>query len=418
LASQALADDSYTRLRQAKLRALVRDQWGPHTQGAGRVEGRLRGGATLWQPGIGRGWALVDDGSVAGFGAAMAWALRHGIGQLDVLVERGKPAGRRRAGGGGADRGGAMGGRGGGDGSRDGAWAAGVMARRATQFRLAPCVWLVEGHTVGRARPLEFPTPAPVPEEIRRVIDMLSAHGVDPVVEHGAVIGEVLGLEVARVVGRGEVGASGDGVGGGGVGGGGVGGGGVGGGGVGGGDVGGGDVIGVDDGLHLEVGVGRHDREARIELRPGEDSDHALDDVVGLVRRWRAPGARRHPANTLAPERWLRSLVLCHPESVGARRLERRPPIDPVDDLRLPAPAAAAGEGSDGEAIVVVFSIGVDLDLVPTAADHRLLDGRQARLRLVVPEGDDYPVTRQLAEDLVEPAQVVTVPRNWAHHLA
>jgi hypothetical protein len=35
-------------------------------------------------------------------------------------------------------------------------------------------------------------------------------------------------------------------------------------------------------------------------------------------------------------------------------------------------------------------------------------------LAVVVPEGDDMPVTRQLALALAAPASVVTVPRDWA----
>jgi hypothetical protein len=55
----------------------------------------------------------------------------------------------------------------------------------------------------------------------------------------------------------------------------------------------------------------------------------------------------------------------------------------------------------------------VDLDLVPTAADSRRLHLPGAKLRLVVPEGDDLPVTRALASALIEPADVITVTRPW-----
>jgi hypothetical protein len=51
--------------------------------------------------------------------------------------------------------------------------------------------------------------------------------------------------------------------------------------------------------------------------------------------------------------------------------------------------------------------------LVPLATDARLADGRNPRLVLAVPEGDDHPVTRRLAAALVEPAEVVTVPADW-----
>jgi len=60
-----------------------------------------------------------------------------------------------------------------------------------------------------------------------------------------------------------------------------------------------------------------------------------------------------------------------------------------------------------------VFSSGVDVDLVPTAVDARLADSRNPRLVIVVPERDDLPYLRKLAEALREPADVVTVPDDW-----
>jgi hypothetical protein len=45
---------------------------------------------------------------------------------------------------------------------------------------------------------------------------------------------------------------------------------------------------------------------------------------------------------------------------------------------------------------------------VPAAADVRLVDGRDARLVLVVPEADRHPVTLALAAALERPAEVVS----------
>jgi hypothetical protein len=59
----------------------------------------------------------------------------------------------------------------------------------------------------------------------------------------------------------------------------------------------------------------------------------------------------------------------------------------------------------------VVCSAGIDLDLVPFAADARdAVAEAGARLLLAVPEGDDHPVTRELAARLAVPADVVPVP--------
>jgi hypothetical protein len=60
---------------------------------------------------------------------------------------------------------------------------------------------------------------------------------------------------------------------------------------------------------------------------------------------------------------------------------------------------------------VVVCSVGIDLDLVPFAADARGAVGlADARLLLAVPERDDHPVTRAVATRLRQPAEVVPVP--------
>jgi hypothetical protein len=61
----------------------------------------------------------------------------------------------------------------------------------------------------------------------------------------------------------------------------------------------------------------------------------------------------------------------------------------------------------------VVASTGIDLDLVPAAADARAADPRHPALVIAVPARDDHPVTRALAAALTLPATVVTVPDDW-----
>jgi hypothetical protein len=60
--------------------------------------------------------------------------------------------------------------------------------------------------------------------------------------------------------------------------------------------------------------------------------------------------------------------------------------------------------------VVVVCSVGIDLDLVPFAADARLaLLGRDADAGLViaVPERDAHAATKALAAALRRPAEIV-----------
>ena len=246
---------------------------------------------------------------------------------------------------------------------------AGLLARRASQFATPPTVWWVAGTTLERVEPEPLPAPPPLPPGVAAYADVLAAAGADPVVEHGRLVGEVLGLEVARVV--------------------------------------------VEDGTpHLEVGVGRFDREAHALLSMDEPTEARLHAVVELVRRYRRLDAEPHPLQRLALARWLRARLLAEPRLVGADHLAPLAPTVEAPDLRTPWPAPATGIDVDGGPLVVVASVGIDLDLVPAAADARLADGRDARLVLAVPPQDAHPVTLALAAALAQPAEVVTVDRG------
>lgn len=239
---------------------------------------------------------------------------------------------------------------------------AGLLARRASQFASPPVIWSVDGSDIRRAEPEPFPPEPPVPEEILAFSAQIAAAGADPVAEHGRLVGEVEGLEVCRVE---------DGPG----------------------------------GARLTVGVGRFDREAN-ELLQGND----LQRVVDLVRIRRVIDAEPHPLKRWAAARGLRSRVVREPALVGAGNLAPTAAVREAPDLRTPWPAAAVGVDTDGAPLVVVCSVGVDLDLVPAAADARLRDGRGARLVLAVPERDVHPVTVALAAALAQPASIVAVP--------
>ncbi len=289
---------------------------------------------------------LIDDGAVARFGPALAWADRQGAASLDVLVDGPAP------------------------------FAPSVVARRASCFEPAPAVWAVSGRSLSPVVAAE-----PVVEDSfahdPAMVAELESQGLEVVSEHGVLRGEVLGLEVARTVGD-----------------------------------------------RLEVGVGRHDRIARSEMRPGETTASALAEAARVVRSLRRVGAPTHPANTLARSRWLRSVLVRAPGLLGLSSLT--PVAPPLPWFDLPEAGAApavghlpsSGSGSPFTPVVVVCSVGVDLDLVPTAADCRLLYGSPpsaSQLWLVVPEGDDLPVTRALAARLSSPADVRVVPRGWEH---
>ncbi len=243
--------------------------------------------------------------------------------------------------------------------------AAGVVARRAAAFD-GVHVWQVDGRSVGATMPA-----LPLLDEVEEVDPnlrlTLEAHHLEVVYEHGVLRGEVLGLEVARTVGG-----------------------------------------------QLEVGVGRYDRSARLEMRPGEDLYSALKQATDAVRSLRRPGAPPHPANTLARSRWLRALACAHPASLGLSYLEPVAPPLPWFDLSEVASTPATGVTESGRRVVAVFSVGVDPDLVPAAADCFVHYGSaDADLWLVLPERDDLPVMRKLAARLQTKPLIQLVPRDW-----
>jgi hypothetical protein len=253
---------------------------------------------------------------------------------------------------------------------------AGELARRAQPFAPSPVVWQVEGREVAEAA--ATPHPRVEPDDAVRAIAsaataLLESADVDVVWEHGELLGEVRGLEIARVVND-------------------------------------------EHGPRLEVGVGRHDREAFAMLHGDLPPEDAIAKVVAAVREQRRPGANPHPLNRLAGERWLRARLVAEPELVGAAALRAVAPVWPRVSVKDVVPAAAIGEDQAGRPLVVVTSTGIDLDLVAEAADVR---GREAdlpedaRLLLVVPERDAHPVTVGLAADLREPAEVVPLAGDW-----
>ncbi|HEY6533077.1 MAG TPA: hypothetical protein VIY72_12270, partial [Acidimicrobiales bacterium] len=163
----------------------------------------------------------------------------------------------------------------------------------------------------------------------------------------------------------------------------------------------------------VEVGVGRHDREAFAMVHGDLPTREALASVVNSVDTHRRPGAEAQALSRLALEGWLRWRLLAEPAVVGLAELRPAEPTLPRDSVKDTAAAIAVGTDLEGAPVVVACSVGIDLDLVPAAADARAAIAPEARLLVVVPERDDHPVTRHLAADLADPAEVVALPGDW-----
>ncbi len=67
------------------------------------------------------------------------------------------------------------------------------------------------------------------------------------------------------------------------------------------------------------------------------------------------------------------------------------------------------GHDEADQPLVVVCSVGIDLDLVPFAADARLALDPSARLVLAMAERDVHSVTRRIVDRLVDSAEIVAV---------
>ena len=109
----------------------------------------------------------------------------------------------------------------------------------------------------------------------------------------------------------------------------------------------------------------------------------------------------------------LRSVVVARPGLVGASELRPVGSAIARANLKETGVATAVGTTLDGAPVVVTCSTGVDLELVPSAADDRLTHAPDARLVLVVPTRDALPVTTELAAHLASPAEVVPVDDDW-----
>tara|TARA_Y100001970_G_scaffold38125_1_gene47059 strand:+ start:14966 stop:15976 length:1011 start_codon:yes stop_codon:yes gene_type:complete len=243
-----------------------------------------------------------------------------------------------------------------------------VLARRAKLFEGSIEIFDVGKDSVLQAVPARPLTPikaVSAPE----LIEVLKQAGLEVVQEHGVTVGEVAGLEVARIVSD-------------------------------------------DVGTRIEVGVGAHDREAFGLLHGAVPTPQAIEQVASVVRSHRLPGAEPHPLNRLGAERWLRAHLIAQPEKVGLSELVAVAPPIQRTNLKEAVPAVAMGRSPLGE-VVVVCAVGIDLDLVPFAADARLLHSADADLMVVVPERDEHQILRDLAQRLVDSAEVVAVEDGW-----
>jgi hypothetical protein len=169
-----------------------------------------------------------------------------------------------------------------------------------------------------------------------------------------------------------------------------------------------------DEGVaRIEVGVGRHDREAFTMVHGTLPTADALASVVSSVDAVRRPEAEPHPLRQLAPEGWLRWRLVNEPGLIGLEELRLAESTAARESVKDSGATIALGHDAAGEDVVVACSVGIDLDLIPAAADARLALAPAARLVVVLPERDLHPAIARLGSMLSHPAEFVTVTGDW-----
>jgi nucleotide-binding universal stress UspA family protein len=347
----APAAERRSRLLGIKLRTLVAEHLGLDGSTAPDAEIYPSGAALVHE---GAAWVLIDGPADRSLGGALAWALRHGATSLELIADR----------------------------------DTGLLARRAERLGFPVDVWFPQDRVLLAAVSEPLAPPEPAPDAHLALIAVIEAAGADPNVEHGAVFGEVRGLEVCRVVDQPTIGHFVD-------------------------------VSEVDlaafefgtvdgfDGVQLEVGVGVNDREAFRLLHGDIPTIEALATVVESVSSVRTSDAPQHPLNRLGQERYLRWQIECEPGLVGVVRVEPTQPPLPRPNLKDAMPCVALGIAGDGRRYAIVCSVGVDVDLVGFVADVQAMTADP--IIVALRERDLVPITRDLLGLLSTPVEIRTV---------
>ena len=324
-----LSQEQKASLWRAKLRSLARDHFG-RTEG---TDHPMPWGAALEHEGV---WtALLEVSPERSFGQALVLAARNQAQTLDLLVET----------------------------------DAAAVARRAILFDPSPSVWSLDGNELvpAEASAPEHVAAAAIEPEIAALLDV---DDVDVIIEHGVIVGECRGLEVARVTGAGAE-------------------------------------------QRLDVGVGAYDQGAFSVMNPHLTPDEALGNVVDQVMQFRRRGGEPHPINRLARERWVRSELLVEPRLIGLASLEVVEPMTERDGIKDIAIAAAVGITETGERVLVACTVGIDLDAVPAAVDLAAQHDAD-RIMIVLPERDRHPIVQAVADQSRVPIEFVSGPEPWS----
>ena len=280
------------------------------------------------------GWIYFPTATRGILGSAIIWAKANACEEINLIVDEG----------------------------------AGELAYSASGFaEPMPKIWITSGRSMSLASPIE--PVIPPPPSCAELTAELSAAGLDVVADHGVWLGEINGLEVARVGER-------------------------------------------DGECSIDIGVGAYDQFASAALNTDRDIAESIAMVVSMIRPHRSAGVEPHAISRLVRSRWLRAQLIRDPSIISLDSLNPIPLLIERPGLMESQPAAGLGT-RDGRKVLVACTVGLDLGIAETAAGLTALHDPD-ELIVVVPPRDRHQRIIDAVDALAVPSTVIAVEGEWA----
>ena len=237
--------------------------------------------------------------------------------------------------------------------------------RRSNALKPSPSIFFFSNGKVDQVEPALFDERKFVEPPLPEFEELCLKFDLEKVYEFGTWSGEILGLEVLRVFDN-----------------------------------------------EIQVGVGKLDREANSLISRGKPVSDVLSSAVEIVRLSRNSESSLHPLSRLVRERWLRADAVANPREYGMESLILLEPLIERKSLRDSMPTAAMGFDEKGEKVLYVFSVGIDIRLVPFIADLMLLE-LPDRVEVVIPNKDILVPIEKSLKFLNIPLTIRGVVGGW-----
>ena len=240
-----------------------------------------------------------------------------------------------------------------------------ITQRRSNALKSSPSIFFFSNGKANQVEPALFDERKFVEPPLPEFEELCLKFDLEKVYEFGTWSGEILGLEVLRVFDN-----------------------------------------------EIQVGVGKLDREANSLISRGKPVSDVLSSAVEIVRLSRNSESSLHPLSRLVRERWLRADAVANPREYGMESLILLEPLIERKSLRDSMPTAAMGFDEKGEKVLYVFSVGIDIRLVPFIADLVLLE-LPDRVEVVIPNKDILVPIEKSLKFLNIPLTIRGVDGGW-----